>query len=387
MRERNAGTLVLIGSLIGYLAPPYMSAYAVSKWGVRGLARLLQVENVDRDGVHVCHLSPGGVDTPIYLQAANYLGWVGRPPPPVVSPERVARAALRLLDHPRPRIQVGPANWLTMAALHAGARGVRPDRHPAVRGRRHRRPPGGRRRARQRAGVGARGEQAARRPGQSRSVDRSRAAGPAGPPPAAASMRRTAVARSATRDAVVIGAGPNGLVAANLLVDAGWDVLLLEAQPEVGGAVTQRRPTCADGFVHDTFSSFYPLAGGVAGDPRAAPGATTGCAGGTRPPCSATRCPTAPGRCCTATSSRPPPAWSRTPRRRRGLAGALRGLATGSGRPLIEALLTPFPPVRGGLTTLARLPRVGGLQYVRTLLEPALDHRAASASAASGPRC
>ena len=114
MRERNAGNLVLIGSLIGYIAPPYMSAYAVSKWGVRGLARLLQVENVDRDGVHVSHLAPGGIDTPIYLQAANYLGWVGRPPPPVVKPERVARAALRLLDHPRPRIQVGPANLLTI---------------------------------------------------------------------------------------------------------------------------------------------------------------------------------------------------------------------------------------------------------------------------------
>ncbi|GAA1431878.1 SDR family oxidoreductase [Microlunatus lacustris] len=114
MRDRNAGTLVLIGSLIGHLAPPYMSAYAVSKWGVRGLARLLQVENVDRDGVHISHLAPGGVDTPIYLQAANYLGWVGRPPPPVVKPERVARAALRLLDHPRARIQVGPANWPTI---------------------------------------------------------------------------------------------------------------------------------------------------------------------------------------------------------------------------------------------------------------------------------
>jgi NAD(P)-dependent dehydrogenase (short-subunit alcohol dehydrogenase family) len=111
MRRRNAGSIVFIGSLLGYIAPPYMSAYAVSKWGVRGLARLLQVENVDRDGVHISHLSPGGVDTPIYLQAANYLGWVGRPPPPVVSPERVARAALRLLDRPRPRIQVGPANW------------------------------------------------------------------------------------------------------------------------------------------------------------------------------------------------------------------------------------------------------------------------------------
>lgn len=110
MRERNAGSIVLVGSLIGYLAPPYMSAYAVSKWGVRGLARLLQVENVDRDGVHVSHLSPGGIDTPIYLQAANYLGWVGRPPPPVVSPEQVARKALRLLDHPRREVQVGATN-------------------------------------------------------------------------------------------------------------------------------------------------------------------------------------------------------------------------------------------------------------------------------------
>lgn len=114
MRERDAGHLVLIGSLIGYIAPPYMSAYAVSKWGVRGLARVLQVENRDRRGVHIGHLSPGGVDTPIYVQAGNYLGQVGRPPPPVVSPERVARRALRLLDHPRPRTQVGAANWLTI---------------------------------------------------------------------------------------------------------------------------------------------------------------------------------------------------------------------------------------------------------------------------------
>ena len=38
-------------------------------------------------------------------------------------------------------------------------------------------------------------------------------------------------------DAVVVGAGPNGLVAANLLADAGWDVEVLEATAEPGGAV------------------------------------------------------------------------------------------------------------------------------------------------------
>ena len=60
-------------------------------------------------------------------------------------------------------------------------------------------------------------------------------------------------------DAVVIGAGPNGLVAANVLADAGWDVLVLEAQPEPGGAVRSAALT-EPGFVHDVFSSFYPFA-------------------------------------------------------------------------------------------------------------------------------
>ncbi|MDQ3886461.1 MAG: FAD-dependent oxidoreductase, partial [Actinomycetota bacterium] len=60
-------------------------------------------------------------------------------------------------------------------------------------------------------------------------------------------------------DAVVIGAGPNGLVAANVLADAGWDVLVLEAQPEPGGGVHSSAGP-APGFVTDTCSAFYPLA-------------------------------------------------------------------------------------------------------------------------------
>ncbi|KFG77207.1 phytoene desaturase family protein [Streptomyces mutabilis] len=60
-------------------------------------------------------------------------------------------------------------------------------------------------------------------------------------------------------DAVVIGSGPNGLVAANLLADAGWSVEVLEEQPEPGGAVRHDREV-APAFVSDLFSSFYPLA-------------------------------------------------------------------------------------------------------------------------------
>jgi phytoene dehydrogenase-like protein len=62
-----------------------------------------------------------------------------------------------------------------------------------------------------------------------------------------------------TPDAVVVGGGHNGLVAANLLVDAGWDVLVLEATGHVGGAVRSAPDTPAPGFTADLFSAFYPL--------------------------------------------------------------------------------------------------------------------------------
>ena len=58
-------------------------------------------------------------------------------------------------------------------------------------------------------------------------------------------------------DAVVIGAGHNGLVAACLLADAGWDVVILEAADHPGGAVASvERPP---GWIQDRYSAFYPL--------------------------------------------------------------------------------------------------------------------------------
>ena len=59
-------------------------------------------------------------------------------------------------------------------------------------------------------------------------------------------------------DAVVVGAGPNGLSAAITLARAGRSVRLLEESGDVGGGVRSAALTLP-GFVHDVCSAVYPM--------------------------------------------------------------------------------------------------------------------------------
>lgn len=110
LRRQQAGTLIYVGSVIGHVALPSMTAYAVSKWGVRALVEHLRLENRDLRDLHIGYVAPGGVDTPIYREAANYGGWEGRPPPPYVGPEKVARQILARVGRARPRAQLSVVN-------------------------------------------------------------------------------------------------------------------------------------------------------------------------------------------------------------------------------------------------------------------------------------
>ncbi|MFI7488841.1 phytoene desaturase family protein [Micromonospora echinaurantiaca] len=169
-------------------------------------------------------------------------------------------------------------------------------------------------------------------------------------------------------DAVVVGAGHNGLVAANLLADAGWDVLVLEATAAPGGAVRSAEVT-APGYLSDLYSSFYPL-GYASPVLRRLDLQRYGLSWRNAPDVLAHLFPDNRA----AVLNRDPQVT----------AASLEAFAPGDGKrwlnaytdwlevaePMLDTITTPFPPVRGGLTLLRRLRVAGALRLARRLVVP-----------------
>ncbi|MFL6157926.1 MAG: phytoene desaturase family protein [Marmoricola sp.] len=164
-------------------------------------------------------------------------------------------------------------------------------------------------------------------------------------------------------DAVVIGGGPNGLVAANALADAGWSVVLVEANEAVGGAVRTAEVT-APGFRNDLFSAFYPLAAAspvIKGLDLHDHGLSW------------TQAPTV------LTHVFPDDRSVSLERTSEATAVRLDEVAPGDGAawlalvehwqrvrdPLLDALFTPFPPVRSAARLLRRLGSAETLEFLR----------------------
>lgn len=167
-------------------------------------------------------------------------------------------------------------------------------------------------------------------------------------------------------DAVVIGSGPNGLVAANLLAERGWQVVVLEEQSEPGGAVRSGELT-EPGFVHDMFSAFYPL--GVASPVLRALGLEEHGLRWRRAPVVVAH-PLADGRC--------PALYRDVERTCESVASFAPGDERGwrelttvwerAGEAFLASLFAPFPPLRGGARLLTALGPRELLGFVRMSL-------------------
>jgi phytoene dehydrogenase-like protein len=170
-------------------------------------------------------------------------------------------------------------------------------------------------------------------------------------------------------DALVVGAGHNGLVAANLLADAGWDVLVLEATGDPGGAVRSAEVT-APGYLSDLCSAFYPL-GAASPVLRRLRLDEHGLRWRNAPDVLAHLLPDGraavlnldPVRTAASVDEFAPgdgERWLTAYREWRRLSGQL-----------LDALFTPFPPVRAGLGLLRNARTAGALRLARRLLLPA----------------
>jgi phytoene dehydrogenase-like protein len=166
-------------------------------------------------------------------------------------------------------------------------------------------------------------------------------------------------------DAVVIGSGPNGLVAATLLADAGWDVLVLEQRETPGGAVTSAEIT-APGFTNDVYSAFYPLG---LGSPvigalnldvqwQHAPAVLAHVLPDDRVAL-LSRDVDVTAKSVGSFAHSDAEAWQAEYARWQQVRGAV-----------LESLLRPFPPVRGGLSLLRTLGAGDALRLVRLLTLP-----------------
>ncbi|MFM0418809.1 SDR family oxidoreductase [Paraburkholderia aromaticivorans] len=108
MRSRNRGTIVNVGSALGYRSVPLQSIYCGAKFAVRGFTDSLRSEII-HDGldVHLTMVDLPAVNTPQFDWALNKMGKKAQPVAPIYEPEVAARAIFFAATHRRREVWVG----------------------------------------------------------------------------------------------------------------------------------------------------------------------------------------------------------------------------------------------------------------------------------------
>nr|WKF60820.1 Putative oxidoreductase SadH [Paraburkholderia busanensis] len=108
MRTRNRGTIVNVGSALGYRSVPLQAVYCGAKFAVRGFTDALRSELIhDRLNVHLTMVDLPAINTPQFDWALNRTGRKARPVAPIFQPEVAARAIVFAATHRRREVWVG----------------------------------------------------------------------------------------------------------------------------------------------------------------------------------------------------------------------------------------------------------------------------------------
>jgi 3alpha(or 20beta)-hydroxysteroid dehydrogenase len=67
MTQRGSGSIINLSSIAGRMGTPYLTAYAASKWAVRGMTKCVAKE-LAAAGVRVNSLHPGQIDTDMHTR-------------------------------------------------------------------------------------------------------------------------------------------------------------------------------------------------------------------------------------------------------------------------------------------------------------------------------
>lgn len=119
LKRSGGGALINVGSIASDMPSPMLSAYTASKHAVKGFTDSLRLELMhQRAPIAVTLIKPSGIDTPFSRHAKNYADVGVRVPPPVYSPEIVARTIVHAASQQTRDVTVGGAG-VAMSALAA----------------------------------------------------------------------------------------------------------------------------------------------------------------------------------------------------------------------------------------------------------------------------
>jgi NAD(P)-dependent dehydrogenase (short-subunit alcohol dehydrogenase family) len=117
MRPRNRGTIVQVGSAVGFRSIPLQSAYSGAKFAIRGVTDSIRAELLhEKSDVRITIVHLPAHNTPQFRWVRSRLPKEAQPVPPIYQPEVAAEAVVWASEHYRREYYVGAPSWFGVLA-------------------------------------------------------------------------------------------------------------------------------------------------------------------------------------------------------------------------------------------------------------------------------